>query len=98
MSRYKLVSEWVDANEPEDFGPYTVQEADIQDTKSSTGYVYVAGAKRVVWKHNGKPAKVGKGGTVPYYGEFAWSDANRLARDLYWAHRMRRTEEDQYTL
>ena len=62
------------------FGAFVVQSADIIDTQ--TGTVYREGAFRVVRISDGKPAKTGKGGTVPFYGESAWCDAERLARDL----------------
>lgn len=60
------------------FGEFVTQSAMIKDT--ATGRTYVEGAFRVV--KNGKPVKTGKGGTVPFYGESAWCDAERLARDL----------------
>lgn len=77
MSRYKVTSAWT----PDSlFGNFLVQEADITDTLN--GNVYTYGAKRVVDTRTGKPAKIGKGGTVPFYGECAWMDAERLAQDL----------------
>lgn len=77
MSRYKVVSEWtMDSAYPEGI---EVQSATIEDTKS--GHQYREGAFRVLRK--GKPVKTGKGGTVPFYGESAWSDAERLAMDTW---------------
>ncbi len=60
-----------------------IQCADIKDTE--TGREYRQGAFRVakVTGRDGsigadfKPYKTGKGGTVPHYGESAWSAANR---------------------
>ena len=75
MSRYKVVGSWDDEVR---FGEFVTQSADMKDT--GTGRVYPQGAFRVV--KNGKPAKTGKGGTVPFYGESAWSAAERLAYDL----------------
>ena len=79
MSRYKVTGEWtVDGC----LGPrdmFFVQFAEATDTKN--GDVYQAGAYRVV-DANGKPAVKGKGGTVPFYGESAWSYAASLSRDL----------------
>lgn len=97
MSRYKVVSEWVDDsydNDPvtwetynEETNEYTrhtlkVQSADIQDSQG--GRVYQSGAYRVVL--DGKPVK-GKGGTTPFFGETAWSDAARLFSDKCWEAR-----------
>jgi hypothetical protein len=94
MSRYKVISEWEETSydrEPqtivfydEDNGEdlhvtFAIQVADIKDTKSSSGTVYKHGAHRVV--KNGKAVK-GKGGTAPFFGETAWSDAVRLFDDL----------------
>lgn len=81
MSRYKVTSGWSASSR---FGRFTVETADTRDTKG--GYEYSEGAYRVV-DENGKPAKRGKGGTVPFYGELAWCDAERLARDLAFADR-----------
>jgi len=95
--RYKVTSEWRDDsrdNDPvtwetydEDTNEYTlhtlkVQVADIQDTKN--GQTYRDGAYRVV--QDGKPIK-GKGGTTPFFGECAWSDAARLFGDKCWEAR-----------
>lgn len=61
-----------------------LQVSDIVDTRNGT--VYADGAYRVIV--NGK-AHRGKGGTVPFYGESAWSDGERLygdtLADLRWA-------------
>lgn len=78
MARYKVNSEWTPAF-GQSFGGFSVQEADALDTK--TGDVFVNGASRVV-DADQRPVK-GKGGTVPFFGETAWSDAERLASDLY---------------
>lgn len=81
MSRYKVVSEWsMDSTYPEGI---EVQSATIEDTKN--GQQYREGAFRVL--RNGKPVKTGKGGTVPFYGESAWSAAERLAMDTWFAVR-----------
>lgn len=84
-NRYKIVSEWFDGQSQ---GSFTIQVADIQDTRG--GHVYSEGAHRVVVTATGKPAKVGKGGTVPFMGECAWSDAQRLLGDLAIAERFAR--------
>lgn len=72
-----------------------VQVADITD--QTNGRVYSNGAYRVVKASNAdgspipvaalKPIKAGKGGTVPFYGESAWSDAARLFHDEVFAGR-----------
>lgn len=80
--RYKVHSAWSDETTT---GRFTVQAADALDTR--TGHVYRDGAYRVVDTETGKPAKRGKGGTVPFYGETAWNDSRRLAEDLVWAER-----------
>jgi len=76
VSRYRVISSWDDETR---FGSFVTQSAMIKDAVS--GHTYVEGAFRVV-NAQGKPAKIGKGGTVPFYGESAWSDAERLAQDL----------------
>jgi hypothetical protein len=76
--RYRVHGEWQTSSDR--YGSFVVEVADALDTK--TGTVYTDGAYRVV--RNGKPAKKGKGGTVPFYGESAWSAAERLASDLFW--------------
>jgi hypothetical protein len=81
-NRYHVSSAWTADSL---FGSFLVQEADITDSR--TGTVYTYGAKRVVDTRTGKPAKRGKGGTVPFMGECAWMDAERLARDLELAER-----------
>lgn len=81
MSRYKVTSEWSGHQSASAGGGqdvFQVESADIVDTKN--GARYRDGAYRVT--KNGRPAIVGKGGTVPYYGESAWSDAERLFNDL----------------
>lgn len=78
MSRYKVTGEWGGIAR---HGSLFIQEADITDTQ--TGTVYQGGAQRVVDARLGmKPAVKGKGGTVPFFGETAWMDAERLATDL----------------
>lgn len=76
-NRYAVTSAWTADSL---FGSFLVQEADITDKQNGTTYTY--GAKRVVDVRTGKPAVRGKGGTVPFMGECAWMDAERLARDL----------------
>jgi hypothetical protein len=84
MARYKVSSPWTFSNIS--FGDFHVQEADITDTK--TGDVFRDGASRVVdCSHPDERlhrAVKGKGGTTPFFGESAWSDAQRLASDLYY--------------
>jgi hypothetical protein len=75
MSRYKAQGPW---SVDKDLGwGVIIESADALDTR--TGIVYGEGAMRV--RVNGKAPR-GKGGTVPFYGETAWSDAQRLAEDL----------------
>lgn len=85
-NRYKVTGSWSPAyNQP--YAPFIIEEADIVDTRN--GQVYTDGAMRVTV--DGKPAKRGKGGTVPFFGECAWMDAERLASDLAIAERYVRT-------
>ena len=79
--RHKIVSPWTLSKSE---GSFSIQVADIIDQRN--GRTYVEGAHRVV-DANLKPAKIGKGGTVPFIGESAWSDAERLLRDLALAER-----------
>lgn len=80
MARYKVHGSWtLDST----FGPFDVQSADVLDTR--TGDVFREGAFRVTL--DGTPAKRGKGGTVPFFGETAWCYAERLASDLALADR-----------
>ena len=96
MSRYTVTSEWVtdehdrpavvvnEYDETKDAvfeATYAIQSADLTDSRG--GHVYRFGAYRVV--RNGKPAKRGKGGTIPFMGESAWSDAARLFDDIVFA-------------
>lgn len=74
--RYRVTSPWSSDSR---FGNFIVQSADIVDTKN--GREYSEGAFRVVDGRTGKPVK-GKGGVTPFFGETAWSDAERLASDL----------------
>lgn len=80
--RYQVVLPWGGiAHE----GSFFIQEADLLD--KVTGRTYVGGAQRVVDARNDmKPVK-GKGGTSPFAGETAWSDAERLMRDLAFQER-----------
>lgn len=74
--RYKVTGTWQEVIRVDNF---RVEEADIVDTKTNTAYQ--GGARRVVNIETGKPV-IGKGGTRPYFGELAWADSERLARDL----------------
>jgi hypothetical protein len=87
MSRYRVHGSWSESYTSNIIGAYRIEVADCVDKRTNT--VYTHGAYRVVRIDTGKPAKVGKGGTVPFYGEMAWADAERLANDLYWADRTR---------
>lgn len=82
MSRFKVEGPWNTRISGQNYGRYLIQYADARDTKTNT--LYMAGAYRVIDETTGKPAVRGKGGTVPFYGEVAWSDAERLASDLFW--------------
>jgi hypothetical protein len=75
MARYKVNSPWRIEDEY-GFGVET-QSADIVDIR--TGDEYSDSAWRVLV--DDKPHR-GKGGTHPYFGESAWSNAQRLARDI----------------
>lgn len=77
MARYKVTTEFEDDTP---WPPFMTQTADIVDTVN--GDTFRQGAYRVIDLRTGKPAKTGKGGTVPFFGETAWSDADRLASDL----------------
>lgn len=85
MSRYRVEGPWRSARQ---FGLFHVMEADIVDIK--TGLRYGGGASRVVKAPEMKPAVRGKGGTHPFFGETAWSDAERLALDLAFKEDRRR--------
>lgn len=82
-NRYKVTGPWGGVKKD---GSFYLQTADITDQVN--GQVYTEGAYRVVKAPNMKPAKLGKGGTVPFFGEFAWADAERLLRDLAFAERV----------
>ena len=84
-TRYTVVPPWTLSRT---YWPFRVEVADLLDTRS--GRTYVDGAQRVVDERTNKPAKRGKGGTVPFKGETAWSDAERLAQDLMFAERYAR--------
>lgn len=81
-SRYKVTGPW---GSDKQVGSFLIQSADITDQHN--GDRYRDGAFRVVNVGDGKPAVKGKGGTVPFYGESAWSAAERLAGDLALAER-----------
>lgn len=81
--RYSVVPPWTLFQTQ---GTYSIEVADLLDKR--TGRTYQEGAQRVVDSH-GKPVK-GKGGTSPFAGETAWSDAERLMRDLAFAERYAR--------
>jgi len=81
-SRYKVTGPW---GSDQMIGSFLIQSADITDQHN--GDRYTDGAFRVVRVSDGKPAIKGKGGTVPFFGESAWSAAERLAGDLDMAER-----------
>jgi hypothetical protein len=85
VSRYKVTGPWSDESSPS--GSFQIQVADITDTHNGTEYR--EGAWRVIDLRTSKPAVTGKGGTVPFYGEMAWADAERLAMDLAMKERFR---------
>jgi len=85
-NRYKVTGAWSPADTA--YLPFVIEEADMTDTRN--GHLYIAGANRVIDHRTGKPAKTGKGGTVPFKGETAWMDAARLAGDLLTAERYAR--------
>lgn len=82
--RYSVVAPWGNYQFE---GSYAAQVADLLDKR--TGRTYVEGAFRIIDSRTGKPVK-GKGGTSPFAGETAWSDAERLLRDLAFAERYAR--------
>lgn len=84
-SRYAVVSPWSPVAFSVVVEGFEIQEADVQDTR--TGRVYSGDARRVVRTDTGKPAVRGKGGSVPFIGESAWSNAERLFHDLALAKR-----------
>lgn len=84
-NRYEVILPWSDDKTREGF---TLQSADLRDTR--TGDTFREGAYRVVNAETGKPAVRGKGGTVPFKGESAWSDGERMLNDLAWAARYAR--------
>lgn len=84
MARYKVVGNWNQGRTASVSGEvFMIESADIIDTKNGTRYE--DGAYRVL--RNGKAVKQGKGGTVPFYGEMAWADAERLFSDVVLAAR-----------
>jgi hypothetical protein len=85
-SRYRITERaWF--TERTTYAPFIIQVTDCRDTR--TGTVYADGAYRVVDARTGKAVR-GKGGSAPFYGETAWSDAERLASDLLAAERFAR--------
>lgn len=78
--RYKATGGWTIQ---EEWSQVMIETSDALDTK--TGTVYRDGAYRVLV--DGKPIR-GKGGTVPFFGEMAWADAQRLVDDLWWERRL----------
>ncbi len=81
-NRYEVVGPW---DSEARHGSFVLQSAQIRDKVN--GRLYAEGAYRVIDGRTGKPAKIGKGGTVPFYGESAWSDGERLLNDLAVAER-----------
>ena len=81
MTRYKTITPWEPATDRPELAAFDIeiQSADIIDTR--TGHTYTEGAYRVISTLTGKGIRRGKGGTVPFHGETAWSDAERLAYD-----------------
>jgi hypothetical protein len=77
MVRYRVQGEWHD---DQVVGEFITQYADALDHK--TGTVYTQGAYRVVRRGDRSPAVRGKGGSVPFWGEMAWSQSWNLADDL----------------
>lgn len=75
--RYKLHGKWTPTLDF-DMGPVTIERNDLIDER---GNVFNDGAYRV--KKDGRTVKTFK-------GETAWSDAARLANDLYFDWRLTR--------
>lgn len=84
-NRYEVVSTWETIVKQ---GDLAIQMADIRDKQN--GHLYACGARRIIRLSTGKPFKIGKGGTVPWYGESAWSAAERALGDLTWKERFAR--------
>jgi len=79
-ARYTIEGPWEDQGTSGSFTTQAAtQAATLVDTRGC--YRYDQGAWRVV-NADGKPAVKGKGGTVPFKGETAWSHAASLCRDL----------------
>lgn len=74
MARYSINGSW--SVESDSHG-VRLECADLRD--DLRGDVFRDGAYRVLV--DGKPIR-GKGGTVPFKGESAWSDGERKASDL----------------
>jgi hypothetical protein len=79
--RYKVHGPW---RTDHTVGMLRIEVADALDKK--TGHVFTDGAYRVVDHITGKTINTGKGSRIPFYGESAWSAAERLANDLYWSN------------
>lgn len=84
MAKYRksVRSEWTTLNTEGDFAK---QVADATDGIRT----YEQGCYRIIRLSTGKPAVRGKGGSVPFIGETAWSAAERLLTDLSWKERNR---------
>lgn len=76
-NRYKRCSDWETIATRGDFA---LQIADVVDERTSR--VHTDAARRVVRRSTGKAAVRGKGGTVPFIGESAWSLGANLFNDL----------------
>ena len=78
MSRYKVVGSWSEEKAASVDGVrFSLQSATIVDKQD--GHQYSDGGWRVTV---GGKAPCGKGGTVPFYGESAWSDGERFYGDI----------------
>jgi hypothetical protein len=83
--RYKVTGAWSVVKRSEH--GLAIEAADCTDTRD--GRVYRDGAYRIT--RDGKPYQRGKGGTVPWFGELAWANAERALSDLWWAARNARS-------
>lgn len=84
MKRYTLASNWQVTHRfvLRDDRVMELQSADIE---TPDGFYHYGGAYRITL--DGKPYKKGKGGTVPWWGETAWSLSMGAFNDLTWADR-----------
>lgn len=90
MSRYKIISPWtqvqsaiVETFDGSDIVTVIREVADIKDTRG--GWTYERGAERVSAKTEDGKTYRGKhvtGARKTFYGELAWSNAERLFGDL----------------